>query len=312
MGKNHFQIKFGYLIILIIAALGLSACNADASASSAAPAVEEVEDAVEEAVATQVPESEVDMNDWDEISLSQDLTLRYIDDGVFEVTHRFPWAANSLLVQMPDGTFVWAGSTYTPAAASLVLRWLDQNYSDYDLVGIITGYHVDNLGGSAALIERGYPVYGSDLTVSLLAEKGEEMREYMVELSSESDLSFYADYHEKIPYLAPTHVFPIDEGLTLEFGGETVRVYYPGPTQAEDKVVVYFPEKKILFGSCMVLGGDEVGNRKEANILSWIQAVARLKQWDLDIVIPGHGDRTDPDLIDHTVNLLDNLKPLGE
>ena len=290
--------------------LCLSACNVDTTAP-VPPTVEEVV-VVEEVIATQTPASDANINNWEEVSLSKDLTLYYIEDGVFKITHRFPWAANSLLVQMPDGTFVWAGSTYTPEAAALVLRWLDQNYEDYDLVGIITGYHVDNMGGSAALIERDFPVYGSDLTVNLLAEKGEEMRDYMVQLSKDSDQSFYADYHKNIPYLAPTYIFPIDEDLTLKFGGETVMAHYPGPTQAEDKLVVYFPEKKILFGSCVVLGGDEVGNSREANVLSWIQAMSRLKQWDFEYVIPGHGDRIDPGLIDHTVDLLDNLQILDD
>ena len=312
MGKNKIRKQLIFFVILITAVLCISACNAE-PVTSPIPVDESTEDHVDaEAIPTETLLSDFDINNWDEVSLSQDLTLYYIEEGDIKVTHRFPWAANSLLVQMPDGTFVWAGSTYTPEAAALVLRWLDQNYDDYDLVGIVTGYHVDNLGGSAALIEKGYPVYGSDLTVDLLAEKGEEMREYMVELSKESDQSFYADYHKEIPYLAPTYIFPIDEGLTLTLGDETVKVYYLGATQAEDKVVVYFPEKKILFGSCMVLGGSEVGNTREANILSWHQAILRLKQWDYEYVIPGHGDRIDPGLIDHTAELLDGLITLGE
>jgi glyoxylase-like metal-dependent hydrolase (beta-lactamase superfamily II) len=302
MAKKNINRLFGLFAALTAGILVLTGCI-PSKGTIAAESQKQVEANVD---ATSMPESQFDINHWDEVALSQDLILRNIDDGVIEVVHSFPWAANSLLVQMPDGTFVWAGSTYTPEAAQLVLRWLDEYYANYTIVGIVTGYHVDNLGGSAALIERGYKVYGSDLTVDLLAEKGEETRDYLIDLLKESNQSFYADYYKEIPYLAPTHVFPVDDGISLQFGGETVTVYYPGPTQAKDKLVVYFPEKKILFGSCMVLGGDEVGNMQEANVISWQQAILRLKQFDADLVIPGHGDRTDPGLIDHTFKLLEN------
>lgn len=309
MEKRRFQRGLYFAVIVIFGVFFLIACNSKAVDSDETNLDEK---SSAEVSLTQTLLNDFDVNDWDEVSLSKDLTLRNIDEGVIEVTHRFPWAVNSVLIEMPDKTFVWAGSTYTPEAAALVLRWLEQNYGEVEVVGIVTGYHVDNLGGSAALIEHGFPVYGSDRTVDLLAERGESFREYMIELSRESGQDFYADYHDNIPYLAPTHIFSIDEGITLEFGGETVRVYYPGHTQTDDKLVVVFPEKKILFGSCMLLGGEEVGNTREANILSWLQAVIRLKQWDAEIVIPGHGDRIGPDLIDHTVFLLENLQENNE
>jgi glyoxylase-like metal-dependent hydrolase (beta-lactamase superfamily II) len=81
-------------------------------------------------------------------------------------------------------------------------------------------------------------------------------------------------------------------------------VYYPGPSQAPDKVVVYFPGKKVLFGSCMVLGGDQIGNTSDADLKNWPEAARKLKQFDAEIVVPGHGDRLDPGLIDHTIDLL--------
>jgi metallo-beta-lactamase class B len=104
--------------------------------------------------------------------------------------------------------------------------------------------------------------------------------------------------------VAPTQLFPIAQGLTLSFGDEQVIVYYPGPSQAPDKVVVYFPSKKVLFGSCMILGGDQVGNTADADLENWPEAVRKLKQFDAEIVVPGHGDRLDVALIEHTIALL--------
>ena len=237
------------------------------------------------------------------VDLAEDLHIREVQSGVYEVTHEFPWAANSLLVHMPDNSFVWAGSTYTPQAADLVLDWLEENFGELHLIAIDTGYHVDNLGGNAALIARGYPVYGSDLTVQLLKEKGETTRQLMVDMLTPNQAS-YIEAHQNIPYVPPTKVFPIKEGLHLTIGGEIVQVYYPGPSQAPDKVVVYFPQRKLLFGSCMILSGDQVGNIADADLASWEQAVNTLKQFNVEMVVPGHGDRLDTNLIQHTLDVL--------
>jgi glyoxylase-like metal-dependent hydrolase (beta-lactamase superfamily II) len=77
-----------------------------------------------------------------------------------------------------------------------------------------------------------------------------------------------------------------------------------GRDQAPDKVVVYFPSKRILFGGCMVVGRERLGNVAEADREQWSQALHKLARFDATIVVPGHGDRTDPGLLQHTIDLL--------
>jgi metallo-beta-lactamase class B len=237
------------------------------------------------------------------INLSGDLTVRQVGDGAFEITHSYPWPANSLLVEMPDGTLVMAGTPYTPEAARLVLDWAQHNFGTRPLVVIDTGYHVDNLGGNQAFIAAGFPVYGSDLTVRLLHDRGEKARRQLLDLIGDANSPYYAAY-QKMVFTPPDHVFPIQKGLALSFGGESVQVIYPGPSQAPDKVVVYFPQRRLLFGSCMILGTDEIGNTADADMQNWPAAVKSLQKYALDVVVPGHGDRLDAGLIQHTLDLL--------
>jgi len=142
------------------------------------------------------------------------------------------------------------------------------------------------------------------LTVKLLKERGEQTRLTTLRLIGGKSSPTYA-VHATMEFVPPDHVFPIQDGLTLSFGREEVRVFYPGPSQAPDKVVVYFPARKLLFGSCMILAGDRPGNTTEADIEQWSVAIRRLKQFPVDVVVPGHGERLDPGLIQHTLELLE-------
>lgn len=242
------------------------------------------------------------------IDLAPDLYLRQIGDGAYVIVHVFPWAANSLLVEMNDGTLVLAGSPYTPEAMRIVLAWAGRQFGKRSFVAVNTGYHVDNLGGNQALREAGIPVYGSDLTVRLLQERGEITRQKTLKLINGPDSPFYLA-HAGLKFFPPDHLFPIRDGLKLRFGGEEVQVFFPGASQAPDKVVVYFPGRRLLFGSCMILSGDRPGNTADADLRQWPIAARKLLQFPVDIVVPGHGDRLDPGLIQHTLDLLAARQP---
>ena len=238
------------------------------------------------------------------IDINKELHIRQIRNGVFAVTHAFPWPANSLIVEMANSDLVLVGTPYTPAAMNEVLAWIKEYFDERKIIEINTGYHVDNLGGNRALIDKGIPVYGSDLTAQLLKERGEQTRQVILGMLKGTMNESYYQAQAEIPYVAPTYLFPLVQGLTLQFGDEGVDVYFPGPSQAPDKVVVYFPDKKVLFGGCMILGGDQIGNTSDADLKNWPLAVRKLEQFDVDIVVPGHGDRFDAGLIQHTIDLL--------
>jgi len=238
------------------------------------------------------------------IEIAPDLSVRQIQPGVFIITHAFPWPANSLLVAMPNAELILIDTPYTPKATNLVLKWTRSHFGDQSITAINTGFHVDNLGGNRALIDAGIPVYGSDRTVELLAERGEDSRALMVSwLPGEANTRF-REAHASIPYIPPTQTFPLNDGLTLDFGGETVQIYFPGETHSPDNVVVYFPARKLLFGGCMILAGEKVGNTADANLAAWPDSVRKLGDFDFETLIPGHGDRFDAGLVDHTLALL--------
>ena len=251
--------------------------------------------------ATPLPES------YERLDLAEDLYVRQVKEGVFVITHSFPWAGNSMIVEMDNGNLVLVDTPYTPEATREVLEWIEARLGKRQITAINTGFHYDNLGGNSYLVERGIPVYGSDLTARLLDDRGEEMRAMTLDWLQAPRYQRYRDAHQALPYVAPTHLFDVREGLQLPFGDEIVQVYYPGPSHSPDNVVVYFPDRKLLFGGCMIIGMDEVGNTSDADIAAWPESVRALGRFDFDMLVPGHGDRLDPGLLEHTVNLLADL-----
>jgi len=238
------------------------------------------------------------------IEIKEDLYLKQIRDGVFVVTHEFPWPANSLIVQMDNGDLVLVDTPYTPDATKDLLNWIETELGARDLIAINSGFHVDNLGGNNYLIEQGIPVYGSELTVELIKTRGEKTRQVTLNWLKEPNNQLYYEAHQQLPYVAPNHLFKLTENPELKIGDETIQIYYPGAGHKPDNIVVHFPNKKVLFGGCMILAGDAVGNTSDADLAEWPNSVKALSQFDFDLLIPGHGDRFDKALLEHTNKLL--------
>jgi metallo-beta-lactamase class B len=236
--------------------------------------------------------------------LDEELSVRSVQPGVYIVAHSFPWPANAMLVEMDNSTLVLVDTPYTPEATKDLLAWAETQFGAREIIAINTGFHYDNLGGNAYLLERGIPVYGSDLTARLLGERGDAMRALTLSwLKLPQDQRYY-EAHRDLPYAAPDHLFALGDGLRLQFGAESLEVYFPGPTHSPDNVVVYFPGRKILFAGCMAFGTDKVGNTSDADLAAWPESIRRLYQFDFEMVVPGHGDRLDKELLEHTLYLL--------
>lgn len=154
------------------------------------------------------------------IELSEDLVVTEIEEGVFVVTHSFPWPGNSLLVKVSPTDVVFVDTPYDSVATQQVVEWVRGLLGFVNLIEINTGYHVDNLGGNGYLLGQNIPVYGSDLTAKLLRDKGEETRKQILDwLGSPKHKRFY-EAHRDLEYRPPDHIFSLSDGLTLAIGDE--------------------------------------------------------------------------------------------
>lgn len=238
-----------------------------------------------------------------------DLYVEKIQEGVYVVNHKFPWPANSMVVQMQTGDIVLVDTPYTPEAMQELLNWVNQSFGDQKLFAINTGFHFDNLGGNQALVQKNIPIYGSSLTGQLIDELGEESRELMLTWLNEPESKRFYDTYQKIPYVPPTKIFDLTKSdlYRLTFGKEEVEIYYPGETHSPDNLVVYLPKYNVLFGGCMIksMESNDLGNTADANLKEWPISVNRVleKYKDAEVVVPGHGRWGSINLIGHTLQL---------
>ena len=108
----------------------------------------------------------------------------------------------------------------------------------------------------------------------------------------------------------PNPQFTFTDSLKLELNNEEIICYYPGPGHSLDNIVIWIPDKKILFGGCLIkaLRSNTLGNTRDADLEEWPKTLKKLQKKfsESQLVIPGHGNHGGLDLIDHTLNLLTN------
>jgi glyoxylase-like metal-dependent hydrolase (beta-lactamase superfamily II) len=193
------------------------------------------------------------------------------------------------------------------------VEWIKKTFGEENQLTVInTHFHRDNLGGNGYLLSQNIPVYGSDLTVKLLEERGEVTEKLLLTWLNAPKFQRFYKALKDAELVAPDHVFSLEEGLQLQPGDEQIEVFYPGPAHSLDNVVVYFPDRKILFGGCMIksLESKKLGNLADADVAEWPNSAKTLLTHypEARLVIPGHGNWGDVSLIHHTLALLEQHK----
>jgi len=142
---------------------------------------------------------------------------------------------------------------------------------------VATHFHNDCVGGLDEFHKWNIPSYANQMTIDLLKNE---------------------------PGNVPQTGF--EKELVLNAGNKKVYVEYFGEGHTKDNVVAYFPDKKVLFGGCLIKEtGAGKGNLEDANEKEWSETVSKIKAKypDIKTVIPGHGKRGGMELLDYTIRL---------
>lgn len=101
-----------------------------------------------------------------------------------------------------------------------------------------------------------------------------------------------------------------DGSLTLYSGRDTISLIYPGPAHTRCNILVHFVNKKVLHTGDMLFNGryPYIMWPDGPNTKNWVEQLERILSWDIEIVIPGHGDRTDKTGIQKKINYLKALR----
>ncbi len=237
----------------------------------------------------------------DPIDLGRQMVVHPLAPGSWVVTTE-PWAANSLLVETAEGTLVLVDTPTTPGDTERLLGWIDETFGPRPMVAFNGHYHIDCLGGNQALAARGIPIWGSEQTVDLLSSKGEGMMDQLLEHFADDPV--LTRQLQSVVLTPPDHVLAPRRQQSMLIGGETVEILHPGAAHSPDNILVFFPDRGVLFGGCMIKDGDSTGNVAEADLRSWRDAVEVAAELDPRWVVPGHGTEFGPGLIANTRELV--------
>jgi glyoxylase-like metal-dependent hydrolase (beta-lactamase superfamily II) len=236
-----------------------------------------------------------------------ELIVKTLDPETYLVIHTFPWPANSLAIRFEGGNYLFIDTPYTDEATEKLVSLLQSRDSvKIKVTAINTHFHVDNLGGNGYLKSIGATSYGSDLTARLLKEKG--LGTGMLESFKTPAMEKYYNYYKDKVLVAPEKLFPIEDGLKLFYGKDTVEAWYPGPGHTQDNIVVYLPSKKLLFGGCILksMESNTKGNTGDADLKNWGSSLEKLlaRYPEAKLVIPGHGNYGGIELIKHSIDVV--------
>ena len=199
------------------------------------------------------------------------------DDGTV-----FP--ANGLIVRDGDGLFV-VDSAWGEQATAALFSAIEIEIGLPVRAAIVTHFHDDRVSGVRVIESRGVTAYGTPLTRELATAEG-----------------------NAVP---STPLWGLaDAGSVVSVG--PVEVFYPGAGHSLDNLVVYVPEAAVLFGGCAVheSAREVAGNVRDADLRSWPAAIRRVQERypEAKIVVPGHGVPGGPDLLDHTIAVVEAYK----
>jgi metallo-beta-lactamase class B len=224
--------------------------------------------------------------------LAADLLVRRLAPGVWlhvsfpsEGASRGP--ANGLVIATGEKA-VLVDTGWNTGQTRLLLDWAERVLQQPVVHLILTHSHEDRAGGLAALLERPIIVHGHALTAEILKQ------------GDRSPVQWSFEFEER-----------------LELGHESIYLLYPGPGHAPDNIVVWLPRQRLLFAGCLVrsVSSDDLGDTSDADIERWPVAVRRVieRYREARILVPGHGPTGGPELLSHTMELLEraNGRPLA-
>lgn len=189
------------------------------------------------------------------------------------------WFSHNGLIVQGQGGVILIDTGWGDFPTRDLLRFIDSKLQQPVLYAIASHFHDDSIGGYRALAERQIPLRVTAQTAELAGKQG---------------------------------ALPVTIATRLAAGGSfvegDVEWFYPGPGHAPDNIVVYLPKYQLLFGGCLVKAPKYpgLGNIADANVAEWPASLQRVKARypALKILVPGHGDLGDSQLLDYSMQLL--------
>lgn len=218
------------------------------------------------------------------IKISNQLEIQQLDDNVYLYrsylqTQNFGLVgANGLLI-VKNGKALLIDTPWDNQQTQQLYQWVRDSLSVTIDSFVATHWHQDCMGGLGYLKTKAVRSYANQRTIDVARFK-----------------------NLPIPDTAFT------DSLEINFQGIPLKCYYLGAGHTTDNIVVWLPAQDMLFGGCCVkdMSSTNLGNLEDADLQAWPRTLEAIstKFKNAKSIIPGHGQRGDSKLLDHTQYLL--------
>lgn len=207
------------------------------------------------------------------------------------------WGCNPGFVATDDGVVM----IDTPQQPIDAMRWRERMLEFGPIRYLInTEPHPDHILGNAYF--PGVEVVGQDELRSRYQEQVPMMTSAarLDGMKADDPDSVFLLGHPSYPPNPPTRTF--GDELTLEVGGHTFHcLHLPGHTRPQ--TAVHVPQEGVLFT------GDNLFHEcktfiQEADPWEWLASLERIERFDVEVVLPGHGEPCKPDYVRKQADIL--------
>lgn len=261
------------------------------------------------------------------------LSVLTVQDNFFRITG-LNLNVNVTFLVTPEGVFVIDSGT-NPVEGQWIVEKIKEKTSQPIKYVVLTHYHFDHSAGLMGF-PKDVTVIAHDHCHYNISQYNENRRQYLVNEILPGQIKEYLqdietlkkqkspDVNEKEKTLAyltrqleefkkekivgPAITF--EQKLTLRMGEEKIEIIYPGGTHSNCSVFVYIPGKKIMITGDILFNGfvPYIDWKTGSNTRNWIDCLDRLSQWDIEKVIPGHGEPADKNFFAQQKRFLIDLR----
>lgn len=223
--------------------------------------------------------------------------------AVLDLAH--PIGVNAGFVVTREGVVV-IDSGLTHPSALTILGYIEAAAPGSQIKYLIlTEHHSDHIFGAHVFKAGGAEIIAHKLAREYLESEGQGYVEArMFEMPGGFD--FGRTFYRNVELVLPDRT--IDGPADLSVGGELLRLI-PTPGHLLDCISVYLPRSRILFAGDTVYSGYPPTTRfgDERLWSQWIVSLKRLKQLDIERIVPGHGPLCGKSEIDRNIEYLTGL-----
>jgi peptidoglycan/xylan/chitin deacetylase (PgdA/CDA1 family) len=215
------------------------------------------------------------------VSLSRISDTLWLHTSTRELEGVGSFPSHGLYVEHEDGGLL-IDTAWGEAATVELLEQIEQQVGQRPRAAIVTDFHDDRAGGVAQLKAAGIEVWSSPGIIDRLSAAS-------------------------MP--APAHAFEQETPWSGTRGGVEFFAWFPGAGHSPENLVVWLPDQRVLFGGCLLRPYESrgLGNLEDADLDAWgptLRAV-RERYGAAQMVVPSHGELGGPEIIDHSLALVE-------